>query len=273
LLGKNIAPERIDVSEEGANRQSNDEDIRVNNEASSIVNDQASLVFRVVDTCIGSLATFPALLSSSGEATRDAELFTLICQFEDEAFFALTSTYLHYVHLQMLHLSSSNLTKLLDEIAARAGAYAFSGSDEMSLLLVTVLRSTVHIWASATSEDGELVSKVDALCAHTMSFWERRRTPSWEVADAMACFLDDYLRANPSETAWGESLPMDAHTFLHSLAENADIRVRWRSAVASARSFEVAKELQVPAKNWYQLIREHLSTQMDKYVSSHYSQI
>ena len=264
MIGESVVPRCSAPSESNARARTHEENIRVSNEASNIVNDQAILLFRVIDTCVGSLATIPALVSSSGESTRDTELFDLVCKFEDEAFFVLASTFMHYARLKMLHLSSNHLIRLLEKTGKSIGGYMFSGSDDAVLLVIRIIWSTVHVWAAESSVDDEIVSRIKALCAWVVDYQERSRVPSWKVGDAMVCFLDDYLRADPREAAWDlEACCEAAHDILHSFIANPDIRVRWRSVIANARSFEVAKALQVPSKDWYvEGIHQRLSVDM-----------
>lgn len=270
LVGDSIEVQRATPEfGEGPARRNYAEEIRVSNEAKDLARDlqgphASAILSRVIHTCMSTLATIPVLQSSSGEPTRDLELFELIKDLEGEAFFSLAGAYFSFVRQHMLHLNASNLTSLLEKIGSLAREHFYSRSETLRLLAISALRSTMHVWASPSSSDDTLSSMVGALSTWLISTLDKRHMLSWRIADSTVQFLDDYLRADPSEQYWARDednkLP---HTALHDLVADVDIRVRLRAVIASARSFGIIKNLQTTPKDWYNLVRERLSTNTD----------
>ena len=241
---------------------------RVHTETNNNTDENAADVLRrIAHICIGSLANFPFLQSSTNELTRDQDLFDLVYDSEDETFFFLAAAYLQYVRRRTLHMNSTNLTRLLEKFEGFALAYNYSCQEGLRLLAVSMLRSTIHFWTS--SSDEELKEKIHDLCDWLCGIFDNRHLLSWRVADSMVTFLDDYLQAEPSEVAWSsDGDTKRPHELLHELVGDTDIRVRLRAAVASAKSFNAIHALQIEAKDWYKSISKHLSANIDEWVLS-----
>ena len=238
--------------------------IQVNSETNNQFDAKAAnILTSITHTCIGSLATFPFFQSSTSELTRDQELFELVSNSEGETFFFLATAYLQYVQRRALHMSSTNLVCILEKFEEFALAYNYSSRENLRLLAVSVLSSTIHVWTS--SEDEELNEKIHDLCDWLSGIFDNRHMLSWRVADSMVSFLDDYLQAEPSEESWSKDEDTKRpHELLHELVGDADIRVRLRAAVASAKSFGAIQALHVEAKMWYESIIRHLCTNADE---------
>ena len=302
MVGTSVTPQRIESSTDQA---TDGFEFRVSNETKNNFEQDArapGTLSRIVRTCVGCLATFPLLRSSSGDPTRDQDLFQLVMESEDDSLYFLAETYLRFARRRILHISPTNLKELLEKIGSLGEAYSYSSWEGMRLLAVSGLRSTISIWASCP--DDSLLEVAQELWSWLCQItFQRRHMLSWRVADAMTLLLDDYLQIEPSEASWpmqsvnlgadsqGEASSSEEgsggsdedlrpspksrrnsrkyktpHGLLHRLSRDPDIRVRLRAVVASARSFSVAPVLRVEPKDWYNSIREELCTDPEKYV-------
>ncbi|KIP03419.1 hypothetical protein PHLGIDRAFT_77596 [Phlebiopsis gigantea 11061_1 CR5-6] len=265
MVGTSVTPQRRESSTDQAK---DGFEFRVSNETKNNFEQDArasGVLSRIVRTCVGCLATFPLLQSSSQDPIRDEDLFQLVIASEDDAFYFLADTYFRFVRRRILHMSPTNLKELMEKIGSLGETYSYSSWEGMRLLAVSGLRSTISIWAS--SSDDNLLEAAQELW-HWLSHitLQRRHMLSWRVADAMTLLLDDYLQTEPSEISWPNSRKYKSpHGLLHRLSCDPDIRVRLRAVVASARSFNVAPVLRIEPKDWYNSIREELCKDPEEY--------
>ncbi len=223
-----------------------------------------------VDTCTMALSVLPVLQSSSGESTRDKPLLDILLSDDDDAFLLLAPPYLDNVRLRTLNLNVSSLEMLLNRFESLLRSYNFSHSEELQLLTIHLLHSTLHVWMPESIAGSEIGDNAGALCAWLGKVWNNGKLSSWRSRDYLTRFLDTYLSLDPTSNAWPKDRE-DANvpsTILPELGADEDIRVRFRAATANARLLHVARILRISPFNLYSAIRAHLCTETDRCISN-----
>jgi ataxia telangiectasia mutated family protein len=236
----------------------------------------ASAARCVAEVCISSLAVIPVLESSSGEPTRDKELTELVLKCSDERFFLAARVFFTHVRQRILSLSPNGLQNFLDKFSSLVTSnYTYGRREEVLLLLIHFLRSTLRVWLQDNIYHTETGKNVSDLL-HWLSHLIKNKTArSWRVRDAITVFFDDYLSQDPTQKFWrsgddssegpdfepSDILPA---TLIPHIAADDDIRVRFRAAVANARLFLIVERLNVDPMNLYRGILSCLTKDIDE---------
>jgi serine-protein kinase ATM len=233
----------------------------------------------VIETCISLLSIVPVLGSASGEPTRDKDLTSLVLDSSDESFFLVATVFFSKVRQKILGLNTNNFNKFLSKIGLLVtGNYFYSRREEMLLLLIHFLRSTLPIWLQDNVSSTDNANGVRDLLHWLSNLTTKQLARSWRVRDAIAVFMGEYLVLDPLQKVWSyggdhiaesqesnkislDSLPV---YMLPQLAADADIRVRFRAAVVNSRLFSIAQSLQLDRMDIYAYLLECLTKNLDE---------
>lgn len=215
----------------------------------------------------------PLLQSASGELTRDKDLTELAVKCADtrpDKFFSVCPAVLDAVHRHVLNITVNQLDSLLEAISGLFRSYAYARSERLKLLAVQLLNSTQELWLSQPVIRGDVGGKVKDICLWLSKALKRQKIRDWTTRDALACFFDQYLLRDPSQSAW----PMEddeedpdsfkPFTLLAMMNSDADVRVRFRIAALNARLFVVARRTQYPAMKVYAMIKEWHTIELNR---------
>ncbi|KAK0488952.1 hypothetical protein IW261DRAFT_1547949 [Armillaria novae-zelandiae] len=231
----------------------------------------------IADTCMSFLATVPILQSSSGEPTRDAELTDIVlkCQ-EDHSdrFILLCSVLGRKFRCKTLHLGVEVLRNLLDGIADLSNKYPYARHEKYQLLVGQFLESILLIWIPIYEGKGPGSETGGQLLSQMALALKAGNVKSWKVRDTLARLYDRFVVENPSLSGWpfyeGEDddpdeIVVSPDTLLPLVGGDADVRVRFRAAVANAHLFSFAQKTERDPNQMYASIRSHYVVDLDDY--------
>lgn len=234
-----------------------------------------------IQICTTFLAVAPMLQSGSHNATHDKQLVTLLQKCEPSAFLALAPEFLQSVRMKHLHIAlktAEMLTDRLEEVLTRS--YNSSRSIGATMLAIQFLHSTSHLWMQPAVANSKLCKGVRLLHDWLSQMISERKMASWRVRDRLVCYLDHYLAIDPREGFW--SLPVeepgaeDEENFMQldeerfpsrilpNLADDEDVRVRFRVAVANGRLLRTTEVTGVHPMHLYERVKKGLSVYLDQ---------
>ncbi|KAJ3555154.1 hypothetical protein NM688_g2731 [Phlebia brevispora] len=229
---------------------------------------RSSVIRRLVDIVISSLAAFPVLQSASGESTRDRELLNIVAGKDIDAFLLLAPAYLRNVREGMLIMNSHSLEVILNVCANATCAHAYQTNLNFHLLTVQVLRSTMNVWVPQSIEGTAAGKSARELCGWVYRMYGRG-TSSWRFRDCFVQLLEEFVAADPGQMAWPGSFNGTPSTppskLLPEMGGDSDVRVRLRAAVSNARILRLASDLGESSRKLYTAVRTQLSTYIDRY--------
>jgi ataxia telangiectasia mutated family protein len=229
----------------------------------------------IAEVSLAFLTIIPILRSVSGELTNDKELTELVfdcAETPTETSMLVFRIFLRHVQQKTLALSKPNFETFLDILSPVLGAYAYARSENVQMLVVHFLESTLHIWCA------DRTINVRPLCAwlsKALKAGQNARTHirSWKVRDALARFYDRFLMHDPSQSAWydpEEDEPEGANGLptkvLPEMNRDDDIRVRFRAGILNAHLFAVGRSLGHNASDVYRPIFESYPRDIEKCV-------
>ncbi|KAF8317780.1 uncharacterized protein EI90DRAFT_3084965 [Cantharellus anzutake] len=182
------------------------------------------------------------MLQSSGlHPIRDDKLISILL---DEVEFVPLAVFLplllegiprgHYI------LESTMLDELFDKMHDLLKDSSLSRNETLTLLLIEILRNTMSIWVDPIHLLTDIGCKARDFIFWIVMLLEGGKARSWKVRDQTLRLLEEYLRQDPSEAFWntGDDRPTHGPSYwIWSLGTDLDVRVRFRSAVASSRLF------------------------------------
>ncbi|KAG5638353.1 hypothetical protein H0H81_000486 [Sphagnurus paluster] len=253
------------------------EPIRTATEQHSTVKNESSgdgqLQHFVLDVCISFLVVGPALLSVSGEPTRDKELLELVLACAEprpESFLSAFPIILQKCRQGTLKLSVQSLDNFLDELHNLLVLHHYAKSHRLQSLSTQLLASTLDIWAVPEVPISEATSKVADILGWLSGALHKKKIRSWVVRDLLAKLFDRYLARNPTENTWNQGLEAlkdvpSPSVLLPTMGSDDDIRVRFRVAVLNARLFALARHKGLTISHIYMLIKKQLTVDLDNY--------
>ncbi|KAI0343274.1 hypothetical protein BDW22DRAFT_1329401 [Trametopsis cervina] len=211
LLKSTVAqlPGTENHNSQGEDRNDGFSTLRISRESSpSSRPKSSSSIFRsIIDTCIASLAILPLL--HHGEPTRDKRLIDWAVESSDETLLVILPSLLHQVRQRTLYLSTSSLAVLLSRLGDELlPSYNYSWNEEIRIVIIQLLQSTMHIWLDPThvnSEVGENARYLGAWLSNLLSQSlgeQSSKLLPWRSRDLIITFLDEYLACDPSQGAW-----------------------------------------------------------------------
>jgi ataxia telangiectasia mutated family protein len=230
----------------------------------------------VVEICVSFLAVVPVLESSSDEPTRDKELTDLVLDCSPEFFFFVAPVFFSNVQRRILKLTPNNLKRFLDKFSSVVtGSYTFGRREMVLLLLVFFMQSTLPVWLHENVRATDVGKNVGDFLEWLSQLIKKNSARSWKVRDAIARFLDDYLSHDPSQGFWNSEQDLSQNTnpvppdslpsaLLPLMAEDDDIRVRFRVASLNSRLFSIAQPVDVDPMVLYSSVLKHLTKNIDE---------
>jgi len=221
----------------------------------------------ILDVCVSFLAVGPILQSSGEEPTRDRELTDIILNCDGDEFLLASKAYLANVRRRALNINLTILDNLLIKFASLSKQYIYQLNDELKLMIIRLLDSTAHLWVQANPIDSDTVDKVRNFFEWFLKLVRvtddenrngaKTKVRSWKIRDTFVAFLVRYIALDPlehllaarrsldddcgasdSDTDSPPTLPSDV---LPTINQDDDIRVRFRSACATAMLFDLPR--------------------------------
>ena len=234
-----------------------------------------------IQICITFLAVAPMLQSGSHNATHDKQLITLLQKCEAPAFLALAPEFLQSVRRKQLYIAlktAEMLTDRLEEVLTTS--YNSSRSIGATMLAIQFLHSTSHLWMQPAATDSQLCKGVRLLHDWLSKMISDGKMASWRVRDRLVCYLDHYLTIDPREEFWSrpveeqgaedeeDSIELDEDRLpsriLPNMADDEDVRVRFRVAVANGRLLRTTEFTGVLPMHIYERVKNGLSVYLDQ---------
>lgn len=184
----------------------------------------------------------PMLQMQWKEAPGDPRWVDLLLDFDDDHYLVLAPFAWASVSRRELAFGLGGWDRVLDDLAYRLRGHQLSHNAEMHRLVVYLLQATTHIWLDPSNAQAPMVGNCRALFTWLVNLIEKDRCDSWRVRDQAVILMDHYMYLDPSQAFWGrDPEDMDASETpsdsLKRLAQDGDIRVRYRAAIAVARLF------------------------------------
>jgi serine-protein kinase ATM len=233
-----------------------------------------------VQICIRFLAVAPMLQSGSQSATHDKQLVTLLQKCEVSAFLTLAPEFFQSVRMKYLYITLKTAEMLKDRLEEVLRSYSSSRSIRSTMLAIQFLHSTSHLWLQPAVAYSQLWKGVRLLHDWLSGMVSEGKMSSWRVRDRFVCYLDHYLAADPGEVFW--SLPVEDYAaeneeelpqlgkdrlpshILPRIADDEDIRVRFRLAVANGRLLRTTEITEVDPLPIYERVKNGLSVYLDQ---------
>jgi serine-protein kinase ATM len=232
-----------------------------------------------IQICLTFLAVAPMLQSGTHNATHDKQLVTLLQKCDASAFLALAPEFFQSVRMKHQYISvktAEMLTDRLEEVLSKS--YDSARSVGATLLGIQFLHSTSHLWMQPAVADSQLCKSVRLLHGWLSKMISKDKMISWRVRDRLVCYLDHYLTIDPHEAFW--SLPIegegaeDEETYLDEeclpsrilprLADDGDVRVRFRVAVANGRLLRTTEVTGIDPLPIYERMKNGLTVYLDQ---------
>ncbi|KAH9066543.1 hypothetical protein EDB87DRAFT_1718946 [Lactarius vividus] len=219
----------------------------------------------ILEVCVSFLAVGPILQSSGEEPTRDRELTDIVLNCDGDEFLLASKAYLASVRRRALNINLTTLDNLLVKFASLSAQYIYQLNDELKLMIIQLLDSTAHLWVQPDHIDSDTVDKVRNFFEWLLKLVQvtqdedrngaRTKVRSWKIRDAFVAFLVRYIALDPSErlletrrsldddcsASDSDSSPTFPSDVLPTINQDDDIRVRFRSACASAMLFDLPR--------------------------------
>jgi serine-protein kinase ATM len=241
----------------------------------------------ILEVCMSFLAVGPILRSSEEEPTRDRELTDIVLNCDGDEFLLASKPYLVNVRRRALNINVTTLDNLLVKFASLSTQYIYQLNDELKLMVIRLLDSTAHLWTQPDLDGGDTIDKVRNFFGWLLKLVQvtndedgkrtRTKIRSWRIRDAFVAFLARYMALDPFERIWTSrlssdgddtdasdgllTLPSDA---LPTINQDDDIRVRFRSAHATATLFTLPRFINSQPMAFYSKIHASLCRQLDK---------
>ena len=241
----------------------------------------------ILEVCMSFLAVGPILQSSGEEPTRDRELTDIVLNCDGDEFLLASKAYLVNVRRRALNINVTTLDNLLVKFASLSTQYIYQLNDELKLMIIRLLDSTAHLWALPDLNDSDTIDKVRNFFGWLLELVRvsndedgnrtRTKVRSWRIRDAFVAFLARYMALDPFERIWATRLspnddedtdssdgppilPSDA---LPTINQDDDIRVRFRSAYATATLFNLSRFIGTQPMAFYSKIHTSLCRNLD----------
>lgn len=234
----------------------------------------STIVPRVVDATINislsTLSVLPVLQSSSGEPTRDKSLVELILNCDGEDLLILGPALLRNMQQRTLNFSPLNFGELLEKLGDMLKEYQWSRSERLMTFIINLLHSSMHIWLPKGVAESDVGDHVRTLCHWLVDVLSKYEggAKSWSCRDSLVRFLHKYLERDPSEEVWTDFGQSDVEaspiSLLPNFAQDEDVRVRFRAAIANAHTLSPALLLGRDPSERYLRMRESLSVEVDE---------
>ncbi|THH32523.1 hypothetical protein EUX98_g1663 [Antrodiella citrinella] len=222
---------------------------------------------QIISVCVTCIAVFPILESTSGEPTRDRKLLKLIETFELEDWLMVGPAFIENVRLKTLHLSTGDLTTVLENIG-NVLKHRSANDSPGQFLVIALLQATMHIWIDSKA----LLGYIGPLCSWLCTLFTKSALRSWTCRDRFVQFLGSYIEVDPAQAAWegmGDEPPeLKPSDMLPIVGEDLDVRVRFRAAVANASLVRNAHSLGSQPMDVYTGIKAHTSVDVDESVAN-----
>jgi serine-protein kinase ATM len=241
----------------------------------------------ILEVCMSFLAVGPILQSSGEEPTRDRELTDIVLNCDGDEFLLASKAYLDNVRRRALNINVTTLDNLLVKFASLSMQYIYQLNDELKLMVIRLLDSTAHLWTQPDLDGGDTIDKIRNFFGWLLKLVRvtndedgkktRTKVRSWRIRDAFVAFLVRYMALDPFERIWttrlsdGDddtdasggllSLPSDT---LPTINQDDDIRVRFRSAHATATLFNLPRFINSQPMAFYSKIHGSLCRQLNK---------
>ena len=219
--------------------------------------------------CISLLTTGRMLQSPSLHPIRDNKLIDVLLFEED--FVPLTvflPLLLDAIFKGHYALESTKLDELFNKMRDFLTDNTFSRNESLILLLIETLRCTMSIWTDPIQHLSDIGSKARDFIFWVVKLLEGEKSRSWKVRDQTLRLLDEYLRQDPTESFCNADpdrrLSMGPSYWIWSLSTDIDIRVRFRSAVATSCLFIREGNDFLSAKALYECVSEKSAQYRDQ---------
>ncbi|KAF8480561.1 hypothetical protein JB92DRAFT_3041117 [Gautieria morchelliformis] len=234
-----------------------------------------------VQICITFLTVAPMLQSGSHSATHDKQLVTLLQKCEASAFLTLAPEFFQSVRMKYLYVTLKTAEMLKDRLEEVLRSYSSARSIRSTMLAIQFLHSTSHLWMQPAVAQSQLCKGVRLLHDWLSGMASEGKMASWRVRDRFVCYLDHYLAIDPGEVFW--SPPVEDYTaknegefpqpdtdrlpshILPRIADDEDIRVRIRLAVANGRLLRTTEITKVDPMPIYERVKNGLSVYLDQF--------
>ncbi|KAI0255717.1 hypothetical protein BJV78DRAFT_1172780 [Lactifluus subvellereus] len=243
----------------------------------------------ILEVCMSFLAVGPILQSSGEEPTRDRELTDIVLNCDGDEFLLASKAYLVNVCRQTLNINVTTLDNLLVKFASLSTQYIYQLNDELKLMIIRLLDSTAHLWTLPDLNGSDTIDKVRNFFGWLLKLVRvsndedgnttGTKVRSWRIRDAFVAFLARYMALDPFERIWATQLssnddddpdstdgfPILPSDVLPTINQDDDIRVRFRSAYATATLFNLGRFNSTQPMAFYGKIHTSLCRKLDMY--------
>ncbi|KAL4065878.1 hypothetical protein V8B97DRAFT_1932474 [Scleroderma yunnanense] len=207
--------------------------------------DHSPTVCHLVEMCVVFLSATPILQSPIGEVPRDKELVKVVTDCSEEMLLVLGPSLLTVIRRKLLNLSTHTLDTLLRKCADLLQRYSHAANTHFHLLVINLLKATMHIWFEKAVVGSTLGDHVTDLSVWIVGV-SKKKVTFWRVRDLVARFMAELLAKNLWQSFWPSSddddlveRPLD---ILLASNTDEDIRVRFRTAVLTGNLFTLKED-------------------------------
>lgn len=237
----------------------------------------STVVHHLVQMCVVFLSVVPMLQCPPGEGARDRELVKIVTDCSEEKLPLLGPSLLAVVRGGILNINGHILDILLRKCGDLLQRYSHAINLQLHILVIDLLKSTLHIWLDKTTITSTLGDHVRDLCAW-VSRMMRKKVTFWRVRDLVSQFLTRLLAVDPSQSFWpkvDDDQPIERPmNILLALNRDEDIRVRFRMARFTAQLFTLDSNGLIREygnlDGFYQRVHDSLPKDLAEYVFSRF---
>jgi serine-protein kinase ATM len=240
----------------------------------------------ILEVSMSFLAVGPILQSLGEEPTRDRELTDIVLNCDGDEFLLASKSYLVNVRRRALNINVTTLDNLLVKFASLSTQYIYQLNDELKFMIIRLLDSTAHLWTQPDLNGSDTIDKVRNFFGWLLKLVRvtndddgnrtRTKVRSWRIREAFVAFLARYMTLDPFERIWttqlssddddtdaGDGLPTLPSDVLPTINQDDDIRVRFRSAYATATLFNLSRFINNQPMAFYSKIHASLCRKLD----------
>jgi hypothetical protein len=195
-----------------------------------------------------SLLTAGLKLIQSVESLGDLNLIDILHEFENEHFLVIAPSLWASIAHKECNFEVQGIDRIMKDIQERLGNPKLSHNSQMHALVVSFLRATMDIWLEPAVMHAPAGMKARDFLSWLMGLIDKGSCQSWNVREQIVSLLDQYVGSDSRGAFWSthddddlEPQPNPVEC-LKKIAQDRDVRVRYKGAIAVARLFRAASE-------------------------------